>query len=295
MRSLSRRQVAHHSPRAACVTTLRSWPVPRRHPCRAFARRCQPAPGRSDRLRFPGAAGRAAAAVSRSLHGLHRPRPSRLATGPRRTSPFGTSPRCPTPTAGGTRVRTLSNIWSAIRSEAGRPSKAERSRDRSSAHAAAVMASQVTLAASTPRSASAGSTGVLMVLDPRLELGVVSGAVLGDLDPALPGVPLTLTRGTRRPQQHLLKVTDWGAGAYGSAIAAPSAWSCHEPTPARGDASVKHRGESGNKGCEAATSTPYFVPMHNFCQGAPAACQRHYPETAPDPSGDGCRRERLSS
>lgn len=35
--------------------------------------------------------------------------------------------------------------------------------DRSSAHAAAVMASQVTLAASTPRSASAGSSGVLVV------------------------------------------------------------------------------------------------------------------------------------
>lgn len=199
MRSLSRRQVAHHSP-CACVTTLRSWPAPRRHPCRTFARRRQPAPGRSDPFGSWEEAGRAAAAVTRSLHGLRRSRPRRRPTGPGRTPPFGASPRCPTPTAAGARARTRSNTWSAIRSEVGRPSKAERS--------------------SRPVIGSRGGghdvPGDVLVLDPRLELGVGSGGVLGDLDPALPGEPvgpapwssppggprsrrLRLTRGTRRP------------------------------------------------------------------------------------------------
>ncbi|GHG86306.1 hypothetical protein GCM10018780_02870 [Streptomyces lanatus] len=50
----------------------------------------------------------------------------------------------------------------------------------------------------------------------------------------------------------------------GSTITAPSAMSL---SPTRGDASVKHRGESGNKGREAARSTAYFVPVHNFLSG----------------------------
>lgn len=31
---------------------------------------------------------------------------------------------------------------------------------------------------------------------------------------------------------------------------------------------MKHRGQSGNKGHEAARSTAYFVPVHNFLSGS---------------------------
>jgi len=204
VRSLSRRQVAHHSP-WACVTTLRSWSVPRRHPCRTFARRCQPAPGRSDRLRFLDGGGQGcrgcvsiasqAAQTSAEVDdqqvqgGL--PRLVLPLDAPLRR-PQGPGPgRSPTPGPRSGPMRPVRHRWSAHR-------------DRSSAHPAAVMTSQVTLEASIPRMASAGSIGVLMVLDPRLEFGVVSGGIpLGDLDPAPSGEPLTLTRGTRRPSTAL--------------------------------------------------------------------------------------------
>jgi hypothetical protein len=290
VRSLSRRQVAHYSP-WACVRTLRSWPVP----CPA-ATRVGPLPDADSRLPDGpidcGSRGLRAELPRMCLDrftgwadlGQVDDRPAR-GERPRWVLPLDApfrQPQGPGPGRAPAPGRRSGPRW-AVRQ------RRSAHRDRSSARAAGVMTSQVTLAASTPRSASAASSGVLVVLDPRLELGVVSGGVLGDLDPALPDEPLTLTRGTQRPQQRPLKVTDWGSGAYGSAIAAPSARSCHGPTPARGDASDETPRRIRQQGTRGRDIDPVFCACAQFLSGSPRGMSAALPGDDP---GDGPRSVR---